>query len=105
MRKGESIMIYGCLRTDASGRKKKYNSCSTKSRPVSTKKFNWSGGRPPRGESAKVESKQTTECATTKPERKEYTGTLIKGISTMHKSNAVPVINDEQIKEHARMRR
>jgi hypothetical protein len=36
---------------------------------------------------------------------KVYTGTLIKGISTLHKSNAVPVINDEQILEIAKMRR
>lgn len=42
-------------------------------------------------------------CA--KPERKVYTGTLIKGIATMHKSNAVPVINDEQAKDIAQMRR
>ena len=39
--------------------------------------------------------------------RKEntYTGTLIKGIATMHKSNAVPIINEEQAIEVARMRR
>lgn len=39
--------------------------------------------------------------------RKEkiYTGSLIKGIATMHKSNAVPVINEEQAHEVARMRR
>ena len=36
---------------------------------------------------------------------KVYTGTLIKGIATMHKSNAVPVINDEQAKEISSMRR
>jgi len=30
---------------------------------------------------------------------------LVKGISTMHKSNAVPIINEEQAKEHANMRR
>ena len=41
----------------------------------------------------------------TLPERKVYTGTLIKGIATMHKSNAVPVINDEQAKEISQMRR
>ena len=35
----------------------------------------------------------------------KYTGTLIKGIATMHKSNAVPVIDDEQAKEISRMRR
>jgi len=36
---------------------------------------------------------------------KVYTGTLIKGIATMHKSNAVPIINEEQMHEVARMRR
>lgn len=40
-----------------------------------------------------------------KPERKEYTGTLIKGIATMHKSNAVPVLGEEDAKEISRMRR
>lgn len=40
-----------------------------------------------------------------KPEPKVYTGTLIKGIATMHKSNAVPVFNSEQAEEIARMRR
>lgn len=39
-----------------------------------------------------------------RPEQK-YTGTLIKGVATMHKSNAVPVINEEQMHEVARMRR
>jgi len=39
------------------------------------------------------------------PEKKVYTGTLVKGISTMHKSNAVPIIDAEEAKEHARMRR
>ena len=34
-----------------------------------------------------------------------YTGTLIKGIATMHKSNAVPVIDQAQAEEIARMRR
>lgn len=39
------------------------------------------------------------------PQRKEYTGTLVRGISTMHKSNAVPVINDQEMKDIAQMRR
>ena len=42
---------------------------------------------------------------TSKPERKEYTGTLVKGIATMHKSNAVPIIDDQQAKDISRMRR
>lgn len=39
-----------------------------------------------------------------KPEQK-YTGTLVKGIATMHKSNAVPVIDKKQMEEISRMRR
>lgn len=35
----------------------------------------------------------------------KYTGTLVKGICTMHKSNAVPVIDEEQMKDISRMRR
>ena len=46
-----------------------------------------------------------TASSTAKKEPQKYTGTLIKGIATMHKSNAVPVIDDEQAKEIARMRR
>jgi hypothetical protein len=42
-------------------------------------------------------------CAKREPNR--YTGTLIKGIATMHKSNAVPVINDEQARDISSMRR
>ena len=34
-----------------------------------------------------------------------YTGTLVKGIGTMHKSNAVPIIDEEQMKDLASMRR
>lgn len=34
-----------------------------------------------------------------------YTGNNIVGIGTMHKSNAVPVFNDNQAKELATMRR
>lgn len=36
---------------------------------------------------------------------KVYTGTLVTGIATMHKSNAIPVINQKQAEEIARMRR
>tara|TARA_B110000503_G_scaffold136341_1_gene218498 strand:+ start:3309 stop:3731 length:423 start_codon:yes stop_codon:yes gene_type:complete len=40
-----------------------------------------------------------------KKESQKYTGTLIKGIATMHKSNAVPVLNKEQAIEISNMRR
>ena len=41
----------------------------------------------------------------TKTEPMKYTGTLVKGIATMHKSNAVPVINQEEAEAIAKMRR
>ena len=41
----------------------------------------------------------------TKVESQKYTGTLIKGIATMHKSNAVPILNKEQAIEISNMRR
>jgi hypothetical protein len=38
-------------------------------------------------------------------ESPRYTGTLIKGIATMHKSNAVPVINQQEAEDISKMRR
>lgn len=35
----------------------------------------------------------------------QYTGTLVRGIATMHKSNAVPVIDEQQMQDISRMRR
>jgi hypothetical protein len=42
--------------------------------------------------------------ATLKP-AKVYTGTMVKGIATMHKSNAVPVFSNEQAIDISKMRR
>ena len=39
----------------------------------------------------------------TKKESPKYTGTLVKGIATMHKSNDVPIINQQQATEISRM--
>jgi len=52
---------------------------------------------------ASVDIGSPSVCAA--PEKKEYTGTLVKGIATMHKSNAVPVIDQEQATDIANMRR
>ena len=41
----------------------------------------------------------------TKKETTKYTGTLIKGIATMHKSNAIPIIDEKQAIEVSQMRR
>jgi hypothetical protein len=35
----------------------------------------------------------------------KYTGTKVKGIGTMHKSNAVPIFSDDEAKEISSMRR
>ena len=42
---------------------------------------------------------------TAKKENMKYTGTLVKGIATMHKSNAVPIISREEATDIANMRR
>ena len=36
---------------------------------------------------------------------KQYTGTSVRGIATMHKSNAVPVFSDEEAIDISKMRR
>lgn len=41
----------------------------------------------------------------TKKESPKYTGSYVKGISTLHKSNAVPIVSKEEAIEHSQMRR
>lgn len=49
---------------------------------------------------------ETMQGTCTKPiHGKVYTGTAMKGIGTLHKSNAVPIFTDEEAKDQARMRR
>ena len=57
-----------------------------------------------RNTTAHIKSVDTGGNATLKPS-KVYTGTKVKGIATMHKSNAVPVFSDEEAVDIARMRR
>ena len=52
-----------------------------------------------------VQSLNSDNIFTEKRESLMYTGSLVKGIATMHKSNAVPVIDEEQMKDISRMRR
>jgi hypothetical protein len=56
-------------------------------------------------ETEKINSLPFTGGPCTKPEQKVYTGTKIKGIGTMHKSNAVPIFSDEEAQDIAKMRR
>lgn len=60
---------------------------------------------PPGRETPKVNSQDTGWVPCVKVKDNEYTGTKIKGIGTMHKSNAVPVFSDEEAVEISTMRR
>lgn len=58
-------------------------------------------------ETPKYRSLDTGLGSATKPidDQKVYTGTAMKGIGTMHKSNAVPIFSDDAAIDIARMRR
>jgi hypothetical protein len=98
-------MFYGSLRHTTSGRRKQ----STK------RKVNKSFSRvvraaavsssPYRRETPQYPSASDTAGVAARVEPPQYTGTLVKGIGTMHKSNAIPIIDEEQMKDLARMRR
>jgi hypothetical protein len=58
-----------------------------------------------RNTTANIPSRSTEGGTTTLAPAKVYTGTKVKGIATMHKSNAVPVFSDEEAKDISKMRR
>lgn len=58
-----------------------------------------------RRETSTYQSGEISKGFAALPEKKEYTGTLVKGIATLHKSNAVPVINQEEAEMISKMRR
>jgi len=98
-------MFYGSLNHSIAGRRKQ----STK------KKVNKSFSRPARivavlntpyrRDTPNYPSASDTVGVAPRVESPQYTGTLVKGIGTMHKSNAIPIIDAEQMKDIARMRR
>lgn len=83
---------------------KKYETKTTarKDQPLSS---TYSLGKPACRETPKIPSLPFTGGVCTKKENPVYTGSAIKGIGTMHKSNAVPIFSDEQAIEIATMRR
>ena len=60
---------------------------------------------PPGRQTEKIRSLGAAGGVATLAAPKVYTGTKVKGIATMHKSNAVPVFSDEEAVEISRMRR
>lgn len=65
----------------------------------------YSLGKPACRETPKIPSLPFTGGPCFKKENVFYTGTKIKGIGTMHKSNAVPVFSDDEAVDIATMRR
>jgi len=97
-------MIYGSMRHTTSGRKKTYNAWGKTKKKV----FKSTVSMPSytyRGSDVHIPSSDSMSGSTAKVEPQKYTGTLVKGIGTMHKSNAVPVIDEQQMKDLASMRR
>jgi hypothetical protein len=58
-----------------------------------------------RGNTRHIPSLNSGAGVATLAPAKVYTGTKVKGIATMHKSNAVPVFSDEEAIDISRMRR
>ena len=79
---------------------------NTKSTPKV--KVDWTLGlpkTPPGRETTRIASQDTGWVPCTTAPNKEYTGTKVKGIGTMHKSNAVPIFSDEEAVDISKMRR
>ena len=60
---------------------------------------------PPGRETPRIESRDTGWVPCVKHTDQTYTGTKIKGIGTMHKSNAVPIFSDQEAQDISKMRR
>ncbi len=72
-------------------------------KPAGTLKVNLSP--PPGRETPYIASRDTGWVPCVKVQDTEYTGTKVKGIGTMHKSNAVPIFSDEEAVDISKMRR
>ena len=84
--------------------KKKY-ATKTVAKPKQQLSDVYSLGKPACRETPKIPSLPFSGGQCVKKDSPVYTGTMIKGIGTMHKSNAVPIFSDEQAVEIATMRR
>ena len=60
---------------------------------------------PPGRETVRIASQDTGWVACTTAANQEYTGTKVLGISTLHKSNGIPVFSQEEAVEISKMRR
>ena len=60
---------------------------------------------PPGRETPAIPSRDTGWLPCTKSEDQAYTGTKVKGVGIMHKSNMVPIFSNEEAVEISKMRR
>ena len=60
---------------------------------------------PPGRETAYIASRDTGFVPCTKKADMVYSGTKVKGIGTLHKSNGIPIFSDEEAVDISRMRR
>jgi len=95
-------LFYGSLRHTSTGRKKK--SSTRRSRPT-VRAVQSNAPKPYRRETPEYGSASDTNGVAARHDPMQYTGQLVKGIGTMHKSNAVPIIDEQHMKDIARMRR
>jgi len=94
------------LREDWENLLKKYDTkISTAPKKHQKLSDTYSLGKPACRETPKIPSLPFTGAPCVKKANPVYTGTKVKGIGTMHKSNAVPIFSDEEAVAIATMRR
>lgn len=118
---GMTNFYQGSLRYDIHGRKRKTSALKKARKPKAVFNSNTSVFKNKTNELAELRRQQAKQYKSLMEESikdgtfmknggrgdaKEtlkYTGSLVKGIATMHKSNAVPVIDQKQAEEISRM--
>ena len=79
----------------------KFSVTATQAQPTRSVAPQYPPGREPQA----IPSKADTVGVAARPADKVYTGNKIKGIGTLHKSNAVPIFTDDEARDIAHMRR
>jgi hypothetical protein len=77
----------------------------SKRRALNSPTLVYNPGPPPGRETVRIASLESTWAPCVQTPNPVYTGTKVRGIGTMHKSNAVPIFSDEEAKEISSMRR
>jgi hypothetical protein len=95
------VIVNGSNNYTTCGRKKK----TTRRVRRTFKAVRSNATEPYRRETPEYRSASDTTGVAARVESPHYTGTLVKGIGTMHKSNAVPIVDEQHMKDIAKMRR